>query len=293
MYYKKSCPMPKNEGKIELHAHTTASDGHFTPQDLVLFAQESGITHLAITDHDTTAGLAAAREQSAKLPIEIIAGIELSAMHLGREIHILGYYIDDQRIILQNKLRDLFEDRFTRAERMVKKFNSLGYPIKFDDIKAKTGPKGLLGRPHIALVLIDYGIVTCITEAFDKYLNPGRPGYVPRMKLSPQEAIKLIKAADGIPVLAHPGLNFPLSLLPDCLDAGLLGIECYHPRHNPAQTQMYLEIAHSYNLVVTGGSDFHGYERDDWKFFGNITPIEALQQLQQVKETTRIKPQGI
>ncbi len=276
--------MPKHEGKIELHAHTTASDGCLTPQDLVRFADESGIKHLALTDHDSTAGLALAREYCANSSVEIITGIELSSMQLDREIHLLGYFFDEHNQTLQNKLQELVADRSSRAERMIRKFNSLGYPLGFDEVKKKAGPNGLLGRPHVALVLVEHGIVNSINEAFDKFLNPGRPGYVPRLKLSPAEAIQLIKTSGGIPVLAHPGVDFSPSMLPDCLDAGLMGIECYHPKHTPLQTEIYLEIAQRHNLIITGGSDFHGYEREDWKYFGSLTPVEALLQLKRFRK---------
>ena len=276
--------MMNKEDKIELHTHTTASDGQYTPAQLVQFAAESGIRHLAITDHDSTAGLTAALKEAAKLQVNIIPGIEISAMHLGREIHFLGYYLDQHKPSLQNRLKSLFNDRQIRAERMLAKFNALGYPMKLEEVKAKAGPQGLLGRPHFALVLMDYGIVSSVPEAFDKFLNPGCPGYVARVKVSAREAIGIIAEAQGIPVLAHPGLEFPLTLLPECLEAGLKGIECYHPRHTQAQTDRYLEIAKKYNLIVTGGSDFHGYEREDWQFFGNISPLASLAQMQQLKE---------
>jgi len=271
--------MLKHKDRIELHAHSSASDGCFSPEEIVRLASSSRISSLAITDHDTVAALAPARAAGAACGVEVISGVELSAIYQDREIHFLGYFIDERSDFLIEKLEDLVENRLARAERIVRKFNALGYPITLDEVKTAAGQEGLLGRPHVALVLMRHGIVDSITEAFQRFLNPGRPGYVPRLKLSHSEAIGLIIKAHGLPVLAHPGLDFPLALLPECLEAGLLGIECYHPRHTAVQTKRYVEIARKNNLIISGGSDFHGYEREDWQNLGNFSPPETLRQL--------------
>lgn len=267
-------PHYDNGWKIELHVHTTASDGAYNPGKIVELAWEKGVRILAITDHDTTSGWEEAAGKTLQYPVMLIPGIELSTVHEDHEIHILGYYIDPDSDKLQNVLNLLTDARQNRACKIVEKLNKHGIDIAFEDVRKKGSPGGSLGRPHVALALIEQGLVNTVEEAFEKFLNPDRPGYVPRYKLAPYEAIALIKKAKGIPVLAHPGIDCPVELLPSFIEAGLLGIEVFHPQHTQEMEKEFLRLACERNLIVTGGSDFHGHEQDEWRYFGEM-PVPA------------------
>lgn len=269
--------------KIDLHVHTTASDGKYTPTQIVRSAYEKGIYYLAITDHDTIGGLEEAESAAKKMPIELLPGIELSTIYDNHEIHILGYYLQRNSRVLADTLMGLEEARRKRAYQMVEKINEMGYPITIEKILAKSTSK-IIGRPHIALVLMDYGIVGSIREAFEKYLSPGCPAYVPRYRLSPSQAINLILQAGGVPVLAHPGLDFPYQQLSPCLVAGLKGIEVYHPRHTAQQQEFYLKTTKEFGLIQTGGSDFHGHDLVEWSSFGSMpVPLQTISELKRVR----------
>lgn len=256
--------------KMDLHVHTTASDGRLSPNQVVMLAAERGVRYLAITDHDTTAGLQEAMQMGDKAGVIVLPGIELSTLYREQEVHILGYFIDEKNPELQTKLLELKESRCKRTEKMVEKLKNLGYPVTMEEVRNKSRG-GVLGRPHLALVLQDHGIVSSVEEAFAKLLNPGRPGYVPRLRISPREAVSLISQAGGAAVLAHPGDDLPVEILPACLEAGLAGIEVYHPLHSPALQDYYQDMANKMQLVATGGSDFHGHDEGDWERFGAYT----------------------
>ncbi|NLI12673.1 PHP domain-containing protein [Pelotomaculum propionicicum] len=242
---------------VDLHVHTTASDGIFSPTDIVEMAQSIGLEALAITDHDTLEGIEPARSAGLQKGVEIIAGIELGSERHGEEIHILGLLIelDDESFLA--KLKMLREDRIKRMEKMVNKLREFNYPINMDNVMAIAG-RGSVGRPHLAEALVKAGAVSSISEAFDRYIGAGRPAYVPRYKLDPAEAVDIIRRAGGVPVLAHPGLLKSLVLIEELKDAGLAGLEVSHPAHSAEQVQYYRELAGKHNLVATGGSDFHG-----------------------------------
>lgn len=270
---------PKHYHKIDLHVHTTASDGSYSPRNLVALARSKGIDCLAITDHDTTYGLSEALEAGKEYGMEIIPGIELSTVQENTEIHVLGYYIDPQNLPFQETLDRLVEARDGRARRIVEKLNDLGYPIEFSEVRSKA-PHGTMGRPHVALVMMDHGIIRSIDEGFDKYLSPGCPAYVPRMRLTPLEAIHLIKEAGGVPVLAHPGLGCPKVLLTDFVRNGLEGIEVFYPKHSHDEIDYYYYQCKNFNLIMTGGSDFHGHNPEDTAILGNIqVPAETIERL--------------
>lgn len=263
MSYEKSWP------KVDLHVHTSASDGYYDSREIVRLAWEKGISYLAITDHDTIGGLKAALNESEKYPLEVIPGIEISTLAKKCEVHILGYYIDYNNAVLLEFCARIKNARETRAQMIVDKLNRLGYRLSMEEVYKKAGPD-VIGRPHIALVLMDYGVVNNISEGFDKLLGYGKPGYVPRFKVVPKTAVDIILKAGGTPVLAHPGLGFPRNLLPDLLKAGLKGVEVYHPDNSEEDKKYYLNKAKELNLIVTGGSDFHGHEQKDWNNFGQV-----------------------
>lgn len=265
--------------KIDLHVHTTASDGRFTPLEVVKLASAKGIAYLAITDHDTIDGLDEASRACEKYKVHFFPGLELSTRYEEREIHILGYNIDWTSPSLLAKLKQLQESRKTRITQMVQNLAKIGININIEDVKKKFTGKSI-GRPHIALVLKEQGIVRSIDEGIKNYLSPGCPAYIPRYRISPFEAIELIKEAHGIPVLAHPGLECPTELIPALISLGLQGIEIFHPKHSSAQKKFYLDFAAAYRLLLTGGSDFHGHEEKDLVNFGTMpVPIASVQRL--------------
>jgi 3',5'-nucleoside bisphosphate phosphatase len=245
-------------GAVDLHSHTTASDGTFTPRDLVQEAARRGLRVLAITDHDSTDGLAPALDEATRhRPLEIVPGIEINCDVEGAEIHILGYCLDYEAEWFQDFCRAQREERRARVVRMAARLAELGMPIDPDEVFALVR-EGSAGRPHVAQVMVNHGYVASVRQAFDKYLAAGRPGHVPRRKLAPEDAVRLIRKASGVPVFAHPGLSDRDEMIPDLIAAGLMGLECYYGAHSAAQTAGYLKLCHDHGLVATGGSDFHG-----------------------------------
>lgn len=269
--------------RIDLHLHTTYSDGSLPPAEVVALAHQAGVTAMAITDHDTVEGIPEARETATRLGIEMIAGIEISSRFGERELHILGYFLDWQDPTLQNRLTTLRESRHARNPRIIEKLNELGLDLTYEEVRALAGTDSV-GRPHIARVLLEKRYVKTANEAFDRYLAEGALAYVPRELPEPAQAIAWIREAQGLPVLAHPSWLKPhqdgLSKLCETLKAeGLLGIEVYYSTHKPRQTSEYSQIAHRLDLLVTGGSDFHGLTRPDIKVGvgrGNLKVPDAL-----------------
>ena len=246
-------------GAVDLHSHTTASDGALTPRELVREAVRRGLRVLAVTDHDSTDGLAPALDEAAlHPPLRIVPGIEINCDVEGAEIHILGYYVDYEAAWFQDFCRAQREERRERVRRMAARLGELGVPIDPDEVLALVR-EGSAGRPHVAQAMVKRGHVKSVREAFDKYLASGRPAYVPRAKLTPEAAVRLIRKAGGVPVLAHPGLSGRDELIPGLIAAGLMGVECYYREHSAIQTAGYLQLCRDRDLVATGGSDFHGH----------------------------------
>jgi predicted metal-dependent phosphoesterase TrpH len=245
-------------GGVDLHTHTTASDGTYAPRDLVIEAASRGVRVLAITDHDSTEGLPEALEEAERRrPLEVLPGIEINCDVEGAEIHVLGYLMDWQAPWFQEFCREQRRERRERVHRMAERMAALGMPFDADEVFALV-KEGSAGRPHVAQVMVARGYVKTVREAFDKYLAAGRPGHVPRKKLAPEDAVRLIRRAAGVPVFAHPGLASRDELIPGLIAAGLMGIECYYTEHSAQQRATYLQICKEQDLVATGGSDFHG-----------------------------------
>ncbi len=243
---------------VDLHSHTTASDGTLAPAALVAEAARRGVRVLAITDHDSTEGLGEAMEATrAWAPLAIVPGIEINCDVEGAEVHVLGYLMDHEAGWFQAFCRAQREERRARVHRMAARLAELGLPVEADEVLALVR-EGSAGRPHVAQVMVARGYVKSVREAFDRYLAAGRPAHVPRTKVTPADAVRLIRRAGGVPVLAHPGLADRDALIPALVEAGLLGIECYYPEHSPAQRVRYLGLCRAHDLVATGGSDFHG-----------------------------------
>lgn len=253
--------------RIDLHLHTTHSDGSFSPAAVLEFAKAAGVTALAITDHDIVAGIPEALEAGSRLGIEVIPGVEISSRHGESELHILGYCIDWRQPRLHERMKSLRESRHQRNPLIIGRLNELGLDITYEEVQALAGTESV-GRPHIARVLMEKKLVGSAKEAFDRYLAEGRPAYVARQLPEPAEAVAWIQEAGGIAVLAHPtwvressdGLS---RLIERLKAAGLGGIEVHYSTHNAKQTGEYLSLAKHFDLLITGGSDFHGLTKPD------------------------------
>jgi len=252
--------------RLDLHLHTTFSDGSRTPTDVLTLAGKAQVSALAITDHDTVAGLPEAIAAGQSLGIEVIPGIELSSRWGQMELHILGYFLDWNDRELQRELTRFQDARHVRNPRIIEKLNALGIDLTYEEVRSLAGNDSV-GRPHIARVLIEKGYVTSAKEAFDRYLGDGAAAYVPRALPNPAEAMAVIRAARGIPVLAHPSwLDRSEGIYKICEQlkaVGLAGIEVHYSSHRPEQTAAYLEVARRLDLLVTGGSDFHGVTKPE------------------------------
>ncbi len=242
--------------RIDLHTHTTASDGLLSAEALVGLAKKSGVQVLAVADHDSTEGVNAALDAGTRAGVEVIPAVEINTDVDAAEVHVLGYYIEHHQEWFQRFLRTLRDGRVGRAAAMVSKLNSLGIAINYAQVQALA--QGSVGRPHVARALVETGAVQSTEEAFEKYIGRNGPAYVERMKVTPQEAVQVILKAGGIPVLAHPGWGVEDQMIPPLVDAGLEGLEVYYPDHAPDTVNHLLELAARYSLLVTGGTDFHG-----------------------------------
>ena len=253
--------------RLDLHLHTTHSDGSLPPAEVLALAHKAGVTALAITDHDITTGLPEALEAGARLGIEIIPGVEISSRFGESELHILGYFLDWQDPTLNTRLAGLRASRHRRNPQIVERLRALGCDLTYDEVRELAGTESV-GRPHIAQVLMRKGYVKSAKEAFDRFLAQGKPAYVPRDLPEPVEAMGWIRAAKGVPVLAHPlwakqGGEGLFKLCEKLKTEGLGGMEVHYSTHNPKQTAELLDIATRLNLLVTGGSDFHGMTKPD------------------------------
>ena len=265
---------------IDLHSHTTASDGQHSPTELVALAVRAGVTVLSVTDHDTVEGLAEATEAARAHGVELVPGIELSAFVNKREVHILGHFVRPDYPELARYAARLRVEREERMVRMVERLRGLGFPVRMDEVYALAGG-AQLGRPHLARVMVERGWCLDVKQAFDRFLGSGKPAWVERFKLEGKDAIRLIHDAGGTATLAHPGSSklerYDILLL---ARGGLDGLEVLHSDHNPSVRQRYLKYASEFDLVSTGGSDFHGEQVTPGRRPGDsITPPENLARL--------------
>ena len=282
-----------NIAEVDLHLHTTFSDGTLTPTEMVDLCVERGLKIICISDHDTTDGLAETFEAAKKYPdLTVIPGVELSTDVPGGEIHVLGYFLDVKDVGLQRVLGRFRQGREGRAEKMVENLNGLGLNITWDRVKEIAG-EGAIGRPHIAHALVEAGYVQYPKDAFDKYISRDGPAYVERMKLTPEEAIKLILDHGALPVMAHPtysaaksdrdGISSLRQVLADLKQAGLVGMEVYYGDYTPEQVAELAAFAKEFDLIPCGGSDYHASGNPGEPEPGSVGPpmstIEALQAL--------------
>lgn len=269
----------KNDDKlkyIDLHTHTNISDGLLSPEELVQLAYQMNFKVLGITDHDNLKAIHRARAKAGKYNLIIIPGCELTAYRQGLEIHILAYFIEPDNSYFNAYLKKFTEARYIRAQDIVNRLRRLGLHIDFEEIRNRFS-SDVIGRPHIARELIFKNHARNIKEAFNRYLMPGRPGYVPKFQITPEEIIDLIRQSGGVPVLAHPYYysNYK-EIIRELAYFGLKGLEVYHAKHTPFYTRIYKRLALRHHLVMTGGSDAHSGAQGDYLPFGKIKISDDL-----------------
>jgi predicted metal-dependent phosphoesterase TrpH len=254
-------------GYVDLHLHTTASDGVMTPSEIVRYAKSKGLQAIAITDHDTIEGLEEGLSEGRKIGFEVIPGIEISAEHSPGSMHLLGFFIDIHHALLNEKLGYLQKARAERNPKIVEKLNRLGIEVTYEEVLKASGG-GQVGRPHIAQVLFEKGYVRSFQEAFERFLGKGAQAYVEKFRFSPKESIHFIREAKGIAVLAHPntlkmnGYSELENLVLQLIKEGLKGIEVYYPEHNVLEVAKYKALSERHGLLMTGGTDYHGIEKN-------------------------------
>ncbi|HEV8338409.1 MAG TPA: hypothetical protein VGR25_01970 [bacterium] len=276
--------------RVDLHTHTTASDGLLTPELLVALARTAGVGVLAVADHDSTDAVDRALAAGAAAGIEVFPAVELNTDVPGTEVHVLGYLLDHHVSWLQDLLSRLREGRVHRAERMVEKLSALGAPIAMERVLAFAGG-GSVGRPHVARALVEAGWVRETAEAFNRFIGRNGPAYVERLKVTPGEAVQIIRRAGGVPVLAHPGWLGDDAAVESLLGDGLEGVEAYHPDHSPEMVERYVGVARRHGLLVTGGTDFHGADLATRVPLGSqYVPPEAPARLRERAQGRRADP---
>jgi len=266
----------------DLHTHTVESDGTYTPAELVEKALSRHLCAIAIVDHDTVGAIPAALKSAHGTGLEVIPGVELTAQYAGQEVHILGYFLDYRNKKLLRKLEQVQQTRIERAHKMIENLKKIGPqldPRKVFDISGK----GSVGRMHIARALVSAGWVDTTQEAFRKYIGDKSPAYVLGFSFSPDEAIKLIRDAGGVAVLAHPYLLRNDLFITELAQQGLQGLEVYYPEHSQGMVNFYLDLARKLDLLVTGGSDFHGSAKPKIALGAVKIPLELVERLRQAK----------
>lgn len=269
---------------IDLHVHTNHSDGTFAPRQSVALARDRGLDAIAITDHDTTGGLAEALACGAEMGVEIVPGVEFSTVRDGEGVHVLAYYMDPEDQEFAAELTRLREDRFTRGERMVARLQELGYPVTFERVK-DIAQGGNIIRPHVAQALVEAGVVPTVKEAFsEELIGTGGRAYVEKHALHPSRALDLIHRAGGVCVLAHPGTwretsPVPSALVEELIAAGLDGLEAAHPEHTPDVEARYVAWAERAGILWTGSSDCHGALYEPVRLGMRTTPPEQFERL--------------
>jgi hypothetical protein len=262
-------------GLIDLHLHTTASDGLCQPGVLVDMAWRVGIRTMSVTDHDTVAALCEVESAAASAGIAFVPGIEITGVHESRDVHVLGYYIDRDDAVLGAFLERQRADRVRRASAMADRLAEMGKPIDREKFLSARGGGRSLGRPLVAHALVKAGHVADARQAFDELIGEGKPAFVPRSGPEPAEVVHIISRAGGLASLAHPGLLRRDELIPSLVDAGLAALEAYHSDHDLTTTERYLTLAARYGLLVSGGSDYHGDEGRRKAAFGKVGLPEA------------------
>lgn len=282
--------------KIDLHVHSSYSDGVMSPEELVDLALDIELSAIAITDHDNMLSYDIAKayaekkaQETGKPALELIPGVEINTIWNNHEIHILGYYMNKDSKPFQDLLNYQQHARAEQTMKIVEKLNEKNINVKFEHIKSQVLEGGSIGRPHIAKAITNIGGTKTVMEAYNKYINDSASTYVKRITVSPHEAVETIYEAQGIPVIAHPcDLEFADSLIEDLMHYGLRGVEAYHRKHSPAMVEYYSSLAEKYGLIVTGGSDFHAPNQNNQIVLGKtLVPAWVLDNLK--KEKSRIE----
>jgi hypothetical protein len=277
--------------RIDLHTHSTASDGLYPPAELVRLAHEAGLDLIGLVDHDTTSGLAEAQAAGARLGVTVVPGVEINTnLRGGGEAHILGYYVSPDDPSLAASLGALRDARERRGERMANRLRDAGFAVSWERVRELAG--GAVGRPHVARALIEAGYARDVSDAFDRYLSPGRVGFIPRYQITPEEAIHIVRAARGVPTLAHPAYtrNLEEAVLPELVAAGLEGLECYYGQYDQVTVARLLALARRFDLIATGGSDYHGPNMHPTPLGGREVPPEAVTQLWEARQRALARP---
>lgn len=266
---------------IDLHLHSTASDGTLTPEEVVRLASRLKLKAIALTDHDSVEGITAALKTAKDYGVEVVPAVELSSDLKGRDIHFLGYYIEYTSERLLKHLKKLRQLRFERAVRMVERLREIGLDIPLQEVIEKAG-NGAVGRAHLARVMVDKGFIDNIEEAFERYIGRKAPCYIEKYIYTPEEVIDIISRAGGIAVLAHPGLSHVDEHIPKFIESGLKGLEIYHSDHAKSDMRFYRSLAQRNGLIVTGGSDCHGLDSARGLVIGSVkVPDTVLDSLKQ------------
>jgi hypothetical protein len=271
-------PRPEPGAAIDLHLHSSCSDGALPPADVVARAKEAGVSALSLTDHDSVDGIPEARDASRRLGLTFIPGIEFGVGIGSDEVHLLGYGIDARSRSLQNALDQLAGERLDRMEKMLAALGRLGIALTLQDVRSETGG-GIVGRLHLATALVRRGHAANHNEAFQRWIGSGRPAYVQRKLLTLREVIDLIREAGGVAVIAHPGLTRRDELIEYLVRLGVRGLEVYHPKHDFADVSRYLKMCAKFDLFATGGSDFHGVGKFDAPPGSSSTPVDQFHKL--------------
>ena len=274
---------------VDLHLHTLASDGRLTPTELVRLAAGQGVKTVAVTDHDTTDGLEEAFDAAREFTgLRVIPGIELSADVPGDEVHVLGYFIDPGNAELQSELTRFREGRVDRAKTMVEKLTQLGIHVEWERVQHFAG-NGAVGRPHIAMALVEAGYCQEPKDAFPEYLGRNGLAYVERAKLTPAEAVGIIRRAGGAAVLAHPAyMNDMEAGIANLAGIGLAGMEVHYAKYRDDTIRQLARLARQYELIPCGGSDYHGMGNSDECLPGeNGPPLDSVQRLEAAAEAAR------
>lgn len=276
----------ESPSRIDLHTHTRASDGLDTPAELVANASRQGISILGVTDHDTVDALAAVQHEADASGITLLPGVELSTTVGRGEVHVLGYFVDHEDDSLRGRLRELADQRISRVERMIERLHELGYHVDADAILAEA-EEGSVGRPHVARALIEIGAATDVSDAFDRFLKSGRPAYIPRDPFSPEDAVQLLLDHAVVPVLAHPYSTKDIDgILERLVPAGLAGFETYYAEYSLEQHAELRGIADRWELIPTGGSDYHGAGFREGRELGSApVPTEVAERLFDLHES--------
>lgn len=267
--------------EVDLHVHSTASDGRLSPADVVCKSAELGVTIIALADHDSVDGIAPALAAAEAFPqMKVIPAVEIGTDVAQGEVHVLGYFIDYTDHELRAKLEIFRNSREERAKGMIDKLRNLGVNIDWQRVQEIAG-SGSIGRPHIAQAMLEKGYIGSFKEAFTRYISRNGPAYVEREKMTPSEAVELILQAKGLPVLAHPfTVDAPETMVVELVTAGLVGIETYYAGHTDSEINKLLALAAKHNLIATGGTDFHGLDIDTETMIGGVdVPVESAERL--------------